>query len=46
MNPLLIIVGTAGIFVLAFGLATRAWLALLDYFETLIPSGRLCSGQQ
>jgi hypothetical protein len=40
MNPLLIIVGTAGIFVLAFGLATMAWMALMDYFETLIPSCR------
>jgi hypothetical protein len=40
MNPLLIIVGTAGLVVLAFGLATMAWLALMDYFEKLLPSCR------
>jgi hypothetical protein len=45
MNPLLIIVGTAGLVVLVFVLATMAWLALMDCFETLIPSGRLSSGQ-
>jgi hypothetical protein len=38
MNPLLVIVGTAGLVVLAFGLATMAWLALMDYFEALMPS--------
>jgi hypothetical protein len=38
MNPLLIIVGTAGIFVLAFWLATMLWMALMDYFEALMPS--------
>jgi len=40
MNPLLIIIGTAGIVVVAFGLATMAWLALMAYFETLMPSCR------
>jgi hypothetical protein len=40
MTSLLIIVGTAGFVVVAFCLATTAWMALLDYFETLIPSGR------
>jgi hypothetical protein len=40
MNPLLIILGTAGLVVVAFGLATMAWMALMDYFEKLIPSCR------
>jgi hypothetical protein len=40
MNPLLIIFGTAVIFVLAFRLATIAWMAMVDYFEELIPLGR------
>jgi hypothetical protein len=40
MNPLLIILGTAGLFVLAFWLATIAWMALMDYLETLMPSRR------
>jgi hypothetical protein len=40
MNPLLIIVGAAGFTVVAFGLATMAWLALMDYFEALMPSRR------
>jgi hypothetical protein len=40
MNPLLIIFGTAGIFVAAFWLATIAWMALMDYFEALMPSRR------
>ncbi|MGC2211395.1 MAG: hypothetical protein WA532_14915 [Candidatus Korobacteraceae bacterium] len=38
MNPLLVIVGTAGLVVLAFGLATIAWMKLMDYFEALMPS--------
>jgi hypothetical protein len=40
MNPLLIIVGTAGLVLLAFGLATMAWMALMDYYEALMPSRR------
>lgn len=40
MNPLLIILCTADIFVVAFGLATMAWMALMDYIETLMPSCR------
>jgi hypothetical protein len=40
MNPLLVILGTAGIFLAAFWLATMAWMKVLDYFEALIPSCR------
>ena len=40
MNSLLIIVGTAGVVVVAFWLATMAWMALMDDFEALIPSHR------
>jgi hypothetical protein len=40
MTSLLIIVGTADFVVVAFCLATTAWMARLDYFETLIPSER------
>ena len=40
MTPLLLIFGAAGLFVVVFGLATMAWMALFDYFEVLIPSRR------
>ncbi len=40
MNPILVIVGTAGLVVVAFCRATIAWMALMDYIETRTPSGR------
>jgi hypothetical protein len=39
MNPF-IIVGTAGLVVVAFSRATIAWMALMGYIEARTPSGR------
>ncbi len=40
MNPLLIIVCTAGLVLVAFSRATIAWMALMEYCEMRIPSRR------
>jgi hypothetical protein len=40
MNPLLIIVGTAGLAIVAFCRATIAWMALMEYIEMRTPSSR------